>query len=103
MSHQSTEIHERRKDKTDSRRDVWPSATAARSACQKDAGKKNLKSILCRELKDALVQPGVTNDLPAHTGIQNGFKHVLLEASNDGITLQHVQDRGMTLQNVRSN
>src|SRR5215471_14474532 len=54
------------------------------------------------ELKDALVQPGVTNNLPANTGAQNGFEHVLLEPSNDGVTLQHVQDRGMTLQDVRT-
>src|SRR6266705_1219064 len=57
---------------------------------------------LRRELKDALVQPGVTNNLPANTSTQNGFEHVLLEPSNDGVTLQHVQDWGMTLQNVRT-
>src|SRR5438874_2139763 len=105
MRHQSTEIHVGRKDKSDfvetSRRDVSPLRPQRAGPYQEDR-KENLKSILCRESKGALVQPGVTNNLPADTGAQNGFEHVLLEPSNDGVTLQHVQDRGVTLQDVRT-
>src|SRR4051794_18672008 len=101
MSHQSTEIHNRRKHKT--RSDGFEGRRWGRGL-QNPLGTSAvvLCFVLRREFKHAFVQPRVTNDLAADTGAQNSFKHVLLEASNNGVMLQHVHDRGMTLQNVRS-
>ncbi len=82
-----------------SRRDV-PDGAVCR-ACQKEP-KENLKPMLHRNLKRALVQTRVTNYLPANTRAQYGFEHVLLESTNDRVLLHQVQDRRMTLQNVRA-
>src|SRR6058998_3719908 len=51
-------------------------------------------------MKRALVQTRVANHFAAHARAQDGFEQVLLEPPNDRVTLQQIQDRGMTLKNA---
>src|SRR5437773_11444284 len=96
------EIHIERKKKSDCR-DIAQRCPdgAARRPHQEDP-KENLKPILRRNLKRALVHTRVANYLPANTRAQYSFEHVLLEPTDDRVLLHQVQDRRMTLQNVRA-
>src|ERR1051325_2922747 len=53
-------------------------------------------------MKRALVQTGVASYFAPHARAEHAFEQVLLEPSNDRVTLQQIQDRGMALNNARA-
>src|ERR1041385_5894692 len=53
-------------------------------------------------MKRALVQTGVATYFAPHARAEHAFEQVLLKPSNDRVTLQQIQDRGMALNNARA-
>src|ERR1700730_17315476 len=54
------------------------------------------------EIEGAFVQSGGPNFLATNVRFEKALEHILLEPTDDRITFQHVQDRGMTFKNLRT-